>query len=46
MSGMSFQTFITNSVTTEAQLEGCFPQFNAGSGGYSYGFKITSDAEI
>lgn len=46
MSGMSFQTFITNSVTTEAQLEGCFPQFNAGSGGYSYGFKITSECEL
>ena len=46
MSGMSFQTFITSSVTTEAQLEGCFPQFNAGSGGYSYGFKITSECEL
>ena len=26
--------------------EGCFPQFNSASGGYSYGFRIHSESEL
>ena len=46
ISGASFQTFITSGMTDEIQLEGCYPQWSSASGGYVYGFKITSDAEL
>ena len=46
ISGASFQTFITSGMTDEIQLEGCYPQWSSASGGYVYGFKITSEAEL
>ena len=44
--GVSFQNFITNGMNDIVKQEGVFPQFNAASGGYSYGFRIHSDAEL
>ena len=44
-SGVSFQAFVSG-MTNEVKLEGCFPQWSGSSGGYAYGFKITSDAEL
>ena len=44
-SGVSFQSFI-GGMDDEAKKEGVFPQFNSGSGGYSYGFRIHSVAEL
>ena len=44
--GVSFQNFITNGMDDIVRQEGVFPQFNSGSGGYSYGFRIHSDAEL
>ena len=43
--GVSFQSFI-GGMDDIAKQEGCFPQYNAGSGGYSYGFRIRSVAEL
>ena len=43
--GVSFQSFI-GGMDDIAKQEGCFPQFNAGSGGYSYGFRIHSVSEL
>ena len=44
--GVSFQNFITNGMDDIVKQEGVFPQFNAGSGGYSYGFRIHSESEL
>ena len=44
--GVSFQSFITNGMQDVCRVEGVFPQFNAGSGGYSYGFRINSESEL
>jgi hypothetical protein len=44
-SGVSFQSFI-GGMDDICKQEGCFIQFNAGSGGYSYGFRIHSVAEL
>ena len=44
-SGVSFQSFI-GGMDDAAKKEGVFPQFNSASGGYSYGFRIHSVAEL
>ena len=43
--GVSFQSFI-GGMDAICKQEGCFIQFNSGSGGYSYGFRIHSVAEL
>ena len=44
-SGVSFQSFVSG-MSAELKLEGCFPQWSSSAGGYAYGFKITSEAEL
>ena len=44
-SGVSFQTFVSG-MSAESKLEGCFPQWSSSAGGYAYGFKITSEADL